>query len=277
MIHNHVDSSIYARLNEGLGGAYERIAYSRMIHRIAQERHAKRILELDATYIAGIPGFNSCLLAMQGYDVTITVNPRDYADAVHAWRILGLYPGPYENVVILEDDGNLQLPHKGYDIVWNHLAFEHYREPTTLVNKMAELSNDVVLNLTLAPYNLGFIIHWINHTWKRKKWDHGQLRQMTIGAVQRSHRKVGLREIESDACDIPPWMDTVDAKVGGSMTYLDGYPKWIRDRWIWCSADPSTTDRNLVKWFWHMEQRLPKWFRVLVGHHLYVVSTVKEQ
>lgn len=271
-----VNPEVYAMLNEGLGGAYERIAYSRMIKRFAQERQAKSILELDATYIAGLPGFNSCLLAADGYDVTVTINPRDYPDAVRAWKMLGLYPGPKENVTLLEDDGSLQLPNKAFDIVWNHLAFEHYPDPTELTGRMKNLSRDMVINLTLAPYNVGYIIHWINHKWKSKRWDHGKMSQMTIGAMRKAHQAVGLTEVESDACDVPPWIDTVDGKLGGSMTYLDGYPSWIKDRWVWCSADPKTEDKFFVKWFWHMEQNLPRWFKILSGHHLYVASTVKE-
>lgn len=260
------------KLNEGLGGAYERYAYSRVIAKHMQERGLKTVLEFDATYIAGIPGFNSCLLARDGFDVTVTVNERDYDDAVHAWSLLGL-SGP--NVHLIRDDGSLSLPEKSFDLVYNHLAFEHYKDPQVLIQEMKRLSKDVVLNLTLAPYNLGFVIHWLAHKFQGKRWDHGIVRQTMVGAMKKAHKEAGLTFLERGAADVPPWMDTVDGQMKGSMTYLDGYPEDVRKKWIWCSGDPDLATRRWIRWMWFAEETMPDWFKMLVGHHLYVSSTVK--
>jgi len=260
------------KLNEGLGGAYERYAYSRVIAQHMEDRGLKTVLELDATYIAGIPGFNSCLLARDGYDVTITVNERDYEDALHAWELLGLL-GP--NVHILRDDGSLYVDDNSYDLVYNHLAFEHYEDPVAFVSNMSRISKDVVLNLTLAPYNLGFIVHWLAHKWQGKRWDHGKIRQMTVGAMKKAHNGAGLTRIGRGAADVPPWVDTVDGQIKGSMTYLDGYPDKVRQKWIWCSGDPNLAERKWIRVMWYAEERMPEWFKMLVGHHLWVSSTVQ--
>lgn len=260
------------KLNEGLGGAYERYAYSRVIARHMHERGLTSVLELDATYIAGIPGFNSCLLARDGFEVTVTINERDYEDAVHAWELLGLM-GP--NVHLIRDDGTLKLDQK-YDLVYNHLAFEHYKDPQELIGEMKRLSNDVVLNLTLAPYNLGFVIHWLAHKFQGKRWDHGIIRQTMVGAMKKAHKEAGLTYLGRGAADVPPWMDTVDGQMKGSMTYLDGYPEDVRKKWIWCSGDPDLGKRRWIRWMWYAEEVMPEWFKMLVGHHLWVSSTVKE-
>lgn len=267
------EPTTWEKLNEGLGGAHERIAYSNNIIRIAKARGCKTILEYDASYIAGIPGFNSCRLAQAGFDVTVAVNERDYKDAIHAWELTGLLKS---NVHIIKDDGTLRLPSKSYDFVWNHLAFEHYPQPEVLLSEMERLSSDVVMNLTLAPYNFGFISHWMNHKIQHKHWDHGIIPQTTIGAMKKAHKENRLNFLESGACDVPPWLDTVDAQIKGTMTYWDSWPKIFRENLgTWCSADPECDKKSLERLFWHWEQVLPGWFKILVGHHLYVASTVK--
>lgn len=74
---------------------------------------------------------------------------------------------------------------------------------------------------------------------------------------------------------MPPWMDTVDAQIGGSMTYADPFGKKAREAWIWCSADPKCQEHPLTKLFWDWEKAVPEWFRRLVSHHLYVASVKK--
>lgn len=265
-----ITHNIYEKLSEGLGGAYERIAYSNIIKRIAAARGCKSILELNATYIAGIPGFNSCLLSQDGLNVNVTVHSRDYEDANEVWKLTQL---PV-NLIELNDDFHAPFADGEFDFVWNHLAFEHYKQPELLVNEMKRISRDVVMNLTLTPWNVGCIIHWLNHSVQRKHWDHGSFRQSTIGAMERVHKQCGLKHLESGACDMPPWMDTVDAQMAGSMTYMDNIPK-LRSNWVWCSIDPKCQEHRFVKTFWKWECEAPEWFRRLVAHHLYCVS-VKE-
>lgn len=265
-----MSDDIYTKLNEGLGGAYERIAYSNVIKRVIAERGCKTILELGASFIAGIPGFNSCLLAQAGHDVTVLVHSRDYVDTKHVWELTGLQAN------IIQCDSYLETPfsNASFDFVWNHLAFEHYQDPTHLVHEMSRVSRDVVMNLTLAPYNPGFVIHYLTHCLQHKFWDHGYIRNSTIGAMTRVHRRCGLELLETGGADVPPWQDTVDAQLQGSMTYFDAYPKDLRDKWVWSSIDPRCQQHSLVKLFWDMEQTMPKWFKELVAHHLYAISTV---
>lgn len=265
-----MNQTTYEKLNEGLGGAYERVAYSNIIKRIAKDRGCKSILELNATYIAGVPGFNSCLLAQSQnpeLDVTVTVHSRDYEDAKHVWELTKL---PV-NLIELNDDLHTPFRDGQFDFVYNHLAFEHYQHPELLVSEMKRISRDVVLNLTLTPHNLGCVIHWLNHKLQRKEWDHGSFRQSTIKAMERVHGQCGLKHLESGACDMPPWMDTVDAQMAGSMTYMDNVPI-LKNEWVWCSIDPKCQEHRLVRTFCKWEKSVPERFRRLVAHHLYVAS-----
>ena len=263
-----VDPSVYSELNEGLGGCYERVAYSNRLLDLSRRYSVRKVLELGATYIAGIPGFNSCILAQEGLDVTVAVNSRDYQDTLEAWSMLGLTA----RVLRHDDILNTPFPDESFDMVWNHLALEHYKDGRPLLREMSRLSRRVVVTLTLTPWNLGFLIHRASHALQKKPWDHGLFWQSTHWSMVRQHKAEGLTPIEVDGCDVPPWMDTVDGKIRGSMTYFDSYPEALRNRWIWCSADPRCREHKLVKLFWKWETAMPRWFRMFACHHLYVAS-----
>jgi len=263
-------NNIYSELDEGMGGAYERIAYTNVLKELAQAYGCKSFLELDATYIAGIPGFNSCLLAQSGYDTYVAVQERDLADTEKVWAMTKLR----EKVEIHRIDTALhtQFEDNQIDIVWNHLSFEQYRHPEKLVAEMKRVSNKLIINLTLNPFNYGYLIHRISHIINREKWNHGYMLNSTIEAVKKAHRKLGLEVIGFGACDAPPWMDTVNAVIGNSMTYADILPGKAREQWVWCSCNPDCQNHWLTKLFLSWEEQMPLWFKILASHHLWVAS-----
>lgn len=257
-------------INEGIGGAYERIAYSNVIKRIAKKNGCRSILELGATFIAGVPGFNSCLLAQDGFDVTITVHSRDFKETRAIWEKFDF--GKKANIIEWNDNLKTNFSDGQFDLVWNHLAFEHYKDPLPLIDEMKRISKKVVINLTLSPWNIGFPIHWLNHKIQGKHWDHGYFKNTLISTMEESHKKAALIHIESGGCDNPPWMDTVDAQMGGSMTYFDYSPAFVKNKMVWCSTDKSTQNHWLVKTFWDWEKMFPSWFKRYTAHHLYTAS-----
>lgn len=266
-----VSNDVYRKLDEGLGGAYERIAYTDIIIRLAKQYGIKSILELNATYIAGIPAFNSCLLAEAGFEVTVLVKPRDWDDAHEVWNMTGLRDRV--NLVKHTNDGSVNMPNHSFDLVWNHLAFEQYGDPALLVMEMKRISKIMVLNLTLSPYNYGYMLHKIAHKIRKEEWDHGKAENCTIAKMKAVHKFNGLSVVESGACDCPPWMDTVNEVLGNSMTYADTMPKEIREQWVWCSANPQCSQHPLVKLFLSWERAMPNWFKIYVAsHHLYCAS-----
>lgn len=265
----------YSKLNEGFGGAYERVAYTNILESLAKRYGVKRILELSSTYIAGVPAFNSALLVQAGFEVTVTVHRRDYPDAVHAWELAGL--GKKVKIVKWDDDFKTPFKKGEFDLVWNHLAVEHYKDPLPLLEEMKRVSRKLVVTMTLSPWNLGFLGHWLWHGATGKDWDHGFIKNTLISTMEKLHRKAGLRVIESGGCDDPTTPDTVDGQLGGSMTYLDAMPKFVRQRWVWSAINPACQDHFLVKFFWFLERAYPEWFRRLTAHHLYTASLKKKK
>lgn len=260
----------YAKVNEGFGGAYERIAYTNILKRLAADYGVASVLELNSTYIAGVPAFNSCLLAQAGYKVTLTVHERDYPDAVHAWKLVGLA----DRVKIVKWNDDFKTPfRKGeFDLVWNHLAVEHYKDPLPLVKEMKRVAKKLVVTMTLSPWNLGFMGHWLWHKIVRKEWDHGYIKNTLISTMEKVHSRAGLKLVESGGCDDPTSPDTVDGKLGGSMTYLDSMPEFVRRQWEWSSINPVYQKHFLVRFYWFLETHYPEWFRRFTAHHLYTAS-----
>ena len=263
----------YEKLNEGFGGAYERIAYTNILKKLAKKYNAKKVLELNSTYIAGVPAFNSSILAQDGYDLTITVHTRDYFDALHAWAIAGLS----DKVKIIKWDDDVKTPFKKgqFDLVWNHLAVEHYKDPLPLISEMARVSKKLVVTMTLSPWNLGFISHFIWHKLSGKHWDHGYIRNTLISTMEKLHKNAGLKVVESGGCDDPTTPDTVDSKMGESMTYFDAMGEAFSKRWVWTAINPKCKESNSVKFFWMLEKTYPEWFRRVTAHHLYTASIKK--
>jgi len=263
----------YRLLNEGIGGCYERIVYSNIISDIAEKAGCRSILELNTTFIAGVPGLNSVILAQKGYDVTVTVRPRDYEDVLKVWELLGLR----DRVKIIELNTDLNTPFKDsqFDMVWNYLVFDQYKNPLPLTKEMARISKKVVMHFTLGPYNYGIFIHKLAHWWSHRFYDHGYSENATIGSMKKYHKEAGLKTITWGGVDCPIWMDTVDGQLGNSMTYMDAYG--MRNKWVWCSANPECRDNKLIKMLWSWEKVMPRWFKILMSHHLYVASKVNSE
>lgn len=263
-----LNQNVYQILNNGLGGCYEVIKYSKVISKLAKTNKCESILELNATYIAGVPGFNSCILSQEGFDVTVAVTPRDYEDTLHVWGLTGLKA----DIVRIESPFKTSFANNQFDFVYNHLAIDQYPNPMPLINEMRRISRNVVLTLSLSPFNYGYWIHRLSHKIYKEKWDHGYNNLSTIGSMKKIHNASGLCVIEYGACDAPPWMDTVNAQIGESMTYLDAFPKSVRNKWVWCSINPECQNHKLVNLFGSWEDSMPLWFKQFAAHHLYVAS-----
>lgn len=260
---------LYDQFDDGLGGSYERIALFRVIDCWARKHQVKRILELNATFICGVPAFSSFLFAKAGYEVTIMVHHRDYQDALRIWKKAD-FGGKVE---IVEGNNDLKTPFKNgsFDLVWNHLVVEQYDnpDPLQLIREMKRVSGKLVWTSTLNPHGLGYWLHRLAHKFQKKPWDHGSLKYSLIGPLKEIYKQAGLEVIGTGGVDCPPWLDTGDSQVQGSMTYIKNA---IGKRWLWCLLDPDLPNRFLIRLLWELEEALPRWFKILNAHHLYVIG-----
>jgi len=260
---------LYDQFDDGLGGAYERIALFRVLDQWAKKLEVKKVLELNATFICGVPAFNSLLLAMAKYEVTIMVHSRDYKEALKIWKKAG-YPS---KVKIVEWNNDLKTPfeNNSFDLVWNHLVVEQYDDPDPLqlIKEMKRISKKLVYTSTLNPHGLGYWLHLLAHKILKKPWDHGSLKYMLISQLKKIYQEAGLKILDSGGVDCPPWLDTGDSQVQGSMTYVKNA---LGKRWLWCLLDSEVPDRFLIHFLWNLERSLPRWFKIWNAHHLYVIG-----
>lgn len=260
---------IYDQFDDGLGGAYERIALFRVIDRWAKRFGLKTILEHNATFICGVPAFNSFLFAKAGYRVTVAVHSRDYRLAEKVWRESGYLP----KIRLIRWDDDLDMPFKdnSFDIVWNHLVVEQYchPDPQPLIREMKRLSRKLVYTSTLNPYGIGCWIHLITHKIKNKLWNHGSFRFMQVKELKRIYEKTGLTPVDSGGVDCPPWIDTGDSQIQGSMTYVKNA---LGRLWLWSLLDPLLIDHWPIPLFCWLEDNLPHSFKTFNSHHLYIIG-----
>jgi len=263
---------LYNKYDDGLGGAYERVAIFHVLDRFCKLNNVKKILELNATFICGVPAFSSALLALAGYEVTILVHSRDYKDAVNIWKGAGLI----DRVQIIEHNNDLHtnLESNSFDLVWNHLVIEQYDRPSPLelLLEMKRLSRKLVYTSTLNPYGVGYWIHNLVHKIGKKPWDHGSIKLMTISGMKEYFEKANLKIIDSNGVDNPPWLDTGDSMIQGSMTYVKNA---VGKKWIWSILDPDIARYLPIRLLANIENNLPSWFKQLTAHHLYVLGEKK--
>lgn len=267
MKNNNLD--LFNMYDDGLGGSYERIALFRVLDNACRLYGVRKILELNATFICGVPSFNSALLAMAGYDVTITVHSRDYKQAQDIWKNAGLL----DKVKIIEWNDDLKTPFESgsFDFVWNHLVFEQYDRPSPLglLLEMKRISRKLIYTSTLNPYGIGYWIHLFFHKMKNRPWDHGKRYFMTIKGMKEFYKKAKLKIIDYNGVDNPPWLDTGDSMIQGSMTYVKNA---VGKKWIWSILDPNIFEYRQIRILSNIEKNLPSWFKQLTAHHLYVIG-----
>lgn len=260
---------LYNKYDDGLGGAYERLAIFHVLDRVCKRDNVKKVLELNSTFICGVPAFNSVLLVLAGYDVTILVHSRDYQEALSIWRGAGLL----DRVKIIEhnDDLHTNLESNSFDLVWNHLVIEQYDSPSPLdlLLEMKRLSRKLVYTSTLNPYGVGYWIHNFVHKAIKKPWDHGSIKFMTISGMSKYYKQVNLKIIDSNGVDNPPWLDTGDSMIQGSMTYVKNA---VGKKWLWSILDPDIASYLPIRILSNIENNLPRWFKQLTAHHLYVIG-----
>ena len=144
-----------------------------------------------------------------------------------------------------------------FDLVWNFCEFEQADDSTYLIEKIAKLSNGLMLVVTQNIRNPGVLTHRLYHAVKMKRWDHGNLSQMSYNAVKSRIKIEGFEIIETGAFDAP-WF------------ILDVYEsgKFLRK----LIFDAGTNEGNLKK---SVFEEWPMWIRSWLAHHHYVLFRKK--
>ncbi|MDD5772159.1 MAG: methyltransferase domain-containing protein [bacterium] len=268
-----INKNICRKFDDGLGAFYGRIAPITLLENLAKKNKLNSLLELNAVYIAHTPGFTSNMLTQDNFKAGVMVNSQDYDETVSAWKEVGLY----DKACIVKGDDDTHTPFKDneYDIVWNHSVFEKHANPEALVLEMKRISKKFVINFVYNYNNLGVKLHHWQHSLEKQEWDHGEILQSRMKTLTGVYKKCGLKIVETGGVDVPPWLCTLDLEIGGGRTYLrniiEGDEKKAKG-WVWSTVDPDARNNIFANTFLNWEFSFPRWFKVLMAHHLYCIG-----
>lgn len=276
---NHVNElqDYLMLLDEGYGTAYERYALNRFLGRLVRRLKVRSVLETPANGIMGVPGIKSLMFAKLGCDVTL-INPsrQVIADIKRLWDALDLSAD-----FIVSDYYGTDLPSGSFDLVWNFCVFEHLREHSTLVGEMARLSRRYVLVETQNIFNLGTPLHALYHKLRGEPWDHGFRSSMDYRVVKADMMEAGLKILEIDATDMPPWPD-INMKlsdVGGKSVEAElEFRPSVRTKTVedivrlWRGTPLSSRAADFFSLWYLLEACAPRFVRLLYSHHPYVIG-----
>lgn len=258
-------------LDEGIGTVYERVVIDDYFRRLQADRGIRTVLESPADGVTGVPGINSLVFARNGGAVWLANPSQAMLDGARAvWERQGLI----DRVRFARCEvSDTSFDDDSFDLVWNYCMFERFRDPGPLVAEMKRVSRRHVLIMTQNVRNFGTAFHKVYHTACGLEWDHGYGEQMTLGAIRRALVAQGLRVEEEGTVDIPPWLDTWDMPLRGTLKQLLAR---VGRRWEWSlDAQGGSGDRGAsraVRVVRCLEANLPGWFRRSQAHHLYVLA-----
>ncbi|RMH69197.1 MAG: class I SAM-dependent methyltransferase [Gemmatimonadetes bacterium] len=277
-------------LDEGKGTAYERYALNIFLEQLVDRLKFKKVCEVPANGVMGVPGIKSLVLAMCGCEVTlVNPSPKAIEEMKKIWQSLKL-----EANFVVADYHQTGLPENAFDFVWNFCVFEHFEDPQAVIAEMARLSNRYVFMEIQNVHNIGLPLHRLYHWLRREPWDHGDMTKMKYTEVVKFYKACGLDIFEIDCTDMPPWPD-INMKISGGNEPID-YTEYGDE---FANLRPSVTPKPADKvaadwrrvygnpppfewwmyllkwWFYTIEKFSPRWFRMFYGHHPYVIGLKK--
>lgn len=273
-----------ARLNEGIGTAYDRFVLDEFFRRYVKEYGLQRVIEFPADGMTGIVGMNSVELGRLGVEVTLAnPSPRMLDYGVDVWRHFGLE----KQVRMLRGEmDRLPVEDGAFDLAWNFCMFERFQSPEILVREMARVSKRFVFICTQSKNTPGTPLHAWYHKIHGIEWDHGELEFMALPKIRQCVAAAGLEIVDEGGLDIPPWMDTQDMPLSTDIKTL---LKPFGIKWDWSSSPKtngttsasashgsSSSSSGTMQRLYELEQTLPRWFSLWQAHHYYILATKKK-
>lgn len=238
----------------------------------------RRVAEVPANGVLGMPGLKSVALARVGCEVTLVHRqPEVLARVARQWQARGL---SVHNVLFSGD--NVPLDDGTVDLAWSFCHLEHEADPLCYLSEMTRVSSRHLLIFTQNILSWGVWLHRLVHLRVGQPWDHGALSLMDAGAVRAVMARVcpRLKVVEVGGVDLPPWVDI-------NMRAVDILPALALGRQPSSAPDrepPSTghvppdpgswLPGPLLAWYRAVERRCPARLARLLAHHPYVLAEV---
>jgi SAM-dependent methyltransferase len=220
-------------MDEGFGTYYERVMMHRYLRKLVRDHNIKTILEGPSDGISGIKGINSLPMVDRGCElIYYTPSERERWFVKKTWNVIEHSRARKMSVEVRSGPlSRFPFEDNSFDLVWNFCVIEHLNNPLSVFKEMTRVSKRYILLAVQNAWNIGTFPHLIYHQVKRKPWDHGNVKRMSLAGIRVllkgvkiiEIRKSGLsvtepRIIEKGMFDIPVWPDTWDMRVAGLST-----------------------------------------------------------
>ncbi len=264
--------------NEGLGTVYERFILNDIFDKLIKKFEIKSVLEYPVFGMTGLDGINSVHLAKKNIPVTLVdTEIKRMKQIEDHWKILNLQNKL--KTLVVEKDNICNLPFKpdSFDLVWNFAALWFYKNADDIINKMIDLSGNIVFISVNNKWQFGYPLrkYILDKQFFTKNKIH--TKWINISNIKKIFKKRGLTIIEDGVFDTPPWPDTclpvseLKKKIG-----IKAKPQQD-SKWIWsmmsyyCGTDKELEQK--VKKYMFIEN-FPVWWRIkqLWSHHRYIIA-----
>jgi hypothetical protein len=284
MVHKkqEIAERLKRQFDEGLGTVYERFRLNYIFKRLIESYALQSVLEFPLYGMTGLDGINSVYFAQKKIPVELVDCDRSRLQKVKGyWELLNIGGFLTTHYMPEEEMAQLDLPDNHYSLVYNFAALWFYHDAGSIINRMIDLSNNLVfisvnnrwqLGYPLRKYLLDkefFIKHDIDTRW---------VQMPRVKSILRSR---GLEIIEEGCFDTPPWPDTC-LPVGKIKEMLGFKPKETGEsKWLWsmmawyAKADPTLEEK--VKRFMLIEDSvLPAFIKQFWSHHRYIIAQKRQ-
>jgi len=220
-----------ARVDVGLGTAYERVAIYRLFERWAENRQIKTALEGPIDGMAGIPGLHLLGLARRGTHVTVALPDTAGLDIVRSiYRLHGVE----DRLTTIEVVGNESTLPGNYDLVLSYNALPLVGNWRSYLESLAKHASRFLLVSVTNPYSYGVGIRKLQRLLESPRepelFDHDSVRPSVLGPFL---NRLG-RIVEHGHLDSPWWPDlfvpTGQTLAGATLARLPIVGKWASAR-----------------------------------------------
>jgi len=273
-----IQKELIEKYDEGLGTVYERFRLNYIFERLISKWDIKKTLEFPLYGMTGVDGINSVYFAQQNIDVELVDTDQERLEQVKSyWKLLGLDHKLTSHYCPSSELGNIALKDNNYDFVWNFAALWFYHDADSIINRMIDLSHNLVMisvnNVVQPGYPLRkyildkefFIKNDIDTRW------------VNMAKIKSILRTKGMEILDEGVFDTPPWPDTclpvdeLKRKLGFKIE-SNKKSDWLWSMMAWYAGEDPDLENKVKKFMFIEDSPLPQFIKQFWSHHRYIIA-----
>lgn len=271
------EEDLKQKYDEGLGTVYERFRLNYIFRRLLQKHKIEKVLEYPIYGMTGVDGINSVYFAQEGKEVTLVDTDLDrLAEVKSYWQLLNLDEQVKCVFQPAEKMDKLMFKPGSFDFVWNFAALWFYEDADKIINRMIDLSGNLVMISVNNLWQIGYPLR--KYILDRGFFEENKIdtRWINLERIKSIIRTRGLRIIESGVFDTPPWPDTclpvdeIKRKLG--IKVEEGNSDWLWSMVAWYAGADKELEEKVRRYMFIEDSFLPGWIKQFWSHHRYVIA-----